>query len=167
MKYILGLLFMGAFLNAVDCDNLGQVKKGIMLVQGQFYVIDEFGEHAVQNCFVDKELRNRTQQEIIEYLNSGCCIFVKKYSDGQYAIQGHVGLPGGGVGGATVGFWGGKFLVHFVGHGIIGVVSALTGPFSTATAGGLEACFFPIIESASNVVGLGAGMALAVLTGPA
>ena len=72
----------------------------------------------------------------------------------------------GGVGGASAGFYFGKFLTLFVGHGAIQVVAIASGPLYLPTLAALEGTLLPHIEVASNVVGLGTGIIVGTTTGP-
>lgn len=76
-----------------------------------------------------------------------------------------------GAGGAMVGAFVGKALVSLIGHGAITIVAlgatVVGGPAAGwATAGALESCFGPYIESASLKGAMAGGIAGAVATGP-
>ena len=87
-------------------------------------------------------------------------------NNGEFNLKSHGRLRGGGAGGATVGFYAGKFLVHFVGHGAMLVAAACTGPAAPATLAALEATFAVPLEAASNIGGLAGGVVGGVATGP-
>lgn len=80
-------------------------------------------------------------------------------------------VSGSGAGGATAGFWTGKFLTHLVAQAgialVTGVVSIVATPAVGATVGlALEHTIAPVVEVTSNVVALGLGITGAVATGP-
>jgi hypothetical protein len=114
---------------------------------------------------VDPVLRKMNDEQLVKAL-VGAKIRVSQFSNKDYKLELAGGLKGGGVGGATLGFYAGKFLVHFIGHGTILVVSALTGPAAPATAAALEATFLPAIEAASNVGGIAGGIIGGTASGP-
>lgn len=130
------------------------------------------GNHFTVNDIVvppyrtDKELRGISKEVLIKMLSAGSYIAIKENGDNNFNISLQGRLLGAGPGGATFGFYAGKFVTHFVGHSIILVVSVCTGPAAPATMAALEATFMPVIEATSNVVGLAAGVAGAVVTGP-
>lgn len=136
------------------CDNEGfVVKKGEDLVR-------------VNNYDVDPTFRDRDVKDILKYTVLDNNFRVTEFENGEYKVDMVSDLKGGGVLGANGGFLVGKFLVHFVSHGVIQVIALCTGPAYPATVVALEATCMPFIEAASNVVGLGMGVAGAVATGP-
>jgi hypothetical protein len=92
---------------------------------------------------------------------------VSKFSNGEYAVRADGDLKGGGALGATGGAIFGKFLVHFIGQGVIQIAAICTGPAYPATILALEAALLPtVIEPLSNVAAIGCGIAGGVATGP-
>ncbi len=73
---------------------------------------------------------------------------------------------GGGLGGATAGFYIGKYGTYAVGHGGIVIASAMTGWGCVATFIALEGQCAAPIEMASNIAALAGGIALGAATGP-
>lgn len=146
-------------------ERLGQLT--LIHTNNSFYVDrdDDDAPQQIQNCFLDKELRGISSEKLEKFLDVGY-VSLSQMSDGQYSLQAHVRGNGGGPGGATAGFYLGKFLTHFVGHGTIFIVACCTGPAFPVTLASLEATFAVPIEAASNVVALGTGIAGAVVTGP-
>jgi hypothetical protein len=124
------------------------------------------GSAPIQPCFVDKAIRNIPQDKLAKLLSMGAYLRLNKLSNDELALHLEGRLQGGGIFGANAGFFAGKFLTHFVGHGTIMVVGLLTGPAAPATITALECTFAPVIEGASNVVGLAGGVAGGVATGP-
>lgn len=138
----------------------------LMHVNKKFFIRHKGSTQLVQSAWVDKNLRNLTTLQLANYLKHGNMLDVNKADDGSFSIKEHIKAPGGGLGGATFGFYAGKFAVHFVGHGAMLIAAALTGPAAPATYLALEATFALPLEAASNVVAVGASIATAVATGP-
>lgn len=126
--------------------------------------------HNVEPCFVDKEIRNIPTDKV-QWAMNHMFIYAVKMDDGNYALHAFVKGLGGGPGGATVGFLGGKAVTHIVCHGGIALVSWGIGfffpPAGAAIHTGLEAVLAAPIEGLSNVVGCGTGLLLGTVTGPA
>ncbi|MCL4275979.1 MAG: hypothetical protein KJZ77_19055 [Anaerolineales bacterium] len=139
-------------LKVIAADDGFYVQKGDLLTR-------------VQNHDVDQILKDARKARAMKALKNSY-ISVSQYSNGDYKLKLNGRLNGGGLIGANVGFYAGKFAVHFIGHGTIAIVSACTGPAAAVTAASLEATFLPVIEGASNIVGLAAGIGLSVATGP-
>lgn len=94
-----------------------------------------------------------------------------QFLNGDIIIKPQIGLNGGGPGGATAGFYTGKFAVHLTAQAGIAVVAtgaAIAGGPAAGVAVGvaLEKTIAPTVEVASNVVGLGTGILGGVATGP-
>jgi hypothetical protein len=126
-------------------------------------------EKRINTYDVDKQLRNVTPSQF-KALSSH--VLVHKMTNGEYAVRLNAKGLGGGPGGATAGFWFGKWVVHAVGHGAILIASAgagvVGGPGAALWMGGtLEATFGPAIEGLSNVGALTGGLLGGVATGPA
>lgn len=136
------------------CDDEGfLVKKGDELVR-------------VNNYDIDPTFRGRDMKDILKYTALDNKFRISECDNGEYKVSPASDLRGGGIFGAQGGFLLGKFLVHFVGQGVIQIAALCTGPAYPATVVALEATFLPFIEAASNVVALGTGVAGAVITGP-
>lgn len=120
----------------------------------------------IQRCFMDKELRGISKDQLVKILATGAYLSVNKMEENTYSLKLNARLNGGGAGGAVVGFYVGRFLTHFVAHGTILIVSACTGPAAPATFAALEATFLPHIAVAAEAGALAGGMIGAVATGP-
>lgn len=132
---------------------------------GNFHLIQE-GKHSkipFENVKGFKE--KLTPVQFKAFLKNGGYLWLSKNDQDDYFVEAKVRGLGGGVGGANVGFYTGKFLTHFVGHGAIQLAAICTGPAYWATVVSLEATFGPTIEATSNVVGLGTGILGGVATG--
>jgi len=130
-----------------------------------FFVDEGDVRRRIQSCDTDPLFEKRTVNDIIKYSMHGK-FRVTKVGDGDYRVSSIVGLRGGGAGGATVGFWAGKFIASFVGHGAIHLVAACTGPAYPVTVLALESTVGPMVETASTAVAVGAGILGGVATGP-
>ena len=154
-----------------SCTDLREYKVCVMHTSNGFAVIDQSGKHHVQNCFVDKELRNRTPEQIFGYLKNNNYLTVNRMSDGEYVIHGQGRLLGGGLLGAHAGAWLGKALVSVVGHGAIALVSGAVSLVATPAAGfvvftSLESTLGASIEVASFTGAIAGGIIGGVATGP-
>lgn len=134
-------------------------------INEKFFIRENNQLVAIPNHAIGQELRNLDNQGLNNLLQNGT-ICITQRLNGEYVLQFQPQLKGGGILGANLGFWAGKFVTHFVGHSIICVVSAATGPFAPKTFAALELTFAPEIEAASNVVGLGCGILGGTTTGP-
>ncbi len=132
-----------------------------------FHILKNGKKHQVKNHFLDRLLRNISQSssKLKKFLKNGY-ISVNQAESGEYLLEARSRLKGGGIWGATIGAYAGKFFVSFVGHGAIVVVSGLTGPAAPATFAALEATFGAAIEVASTAAAVGCGIVGAVATGP-
>ena len=144
---------------------LGEIK--LFHNEKGFHVLHNDKMHYVQPCFTDKIVRKATPLEIKDFQKVGKGYFaINQMSNGEFELKVKDRLCGGGVGGATIGFYIGRFGTYFLLHGAIGVASALTGPAALATFAGLEACFAPHIEATAQLVSLAGGIIGGVATGP-
>jgi hypothetical protein len=130
-----------------------------------FFVSDEYGIHQIKPYEIDKIFHGKRVNQIIRYLLNGK-FYLSRYQEGEYKISSHGSLNGGGIGGATAGFYIGKALTHVVGHGAIQLVAICTGPGYFVTVTALEGILAVPIETASNVVGLGTGILGGTASGP-
>jgi hypothetical protein len=124
----------------------------------------------VNSYDTDALFRNTTLENVGKFsaLNK---FVVKELDNGDYIISPQMGLNGGGPGGASAGFFTGKFLVHLVAQTGIVIISAgaalVGGPAAGIAVGvALEKTVAPAVEVASNVVGLAGGILGGVATGP-
>lgn len=106
----------------------------------------------------------------IQHASSPHYIRVKQMSDGNYSLQLCGRLLGGGIAGAQIGFWGGKFLTHFaIQSGVAlatGVVFIICPPAAAPFCMAVKKTIAFPAEALSNQVGLACGIAGAVTTGP-
>lgn len=131
------------------------------------FVQDENAAYRVENHNMNPLLHEvMTRKAMGEFTEKGGYLRVKQLSDGKYVLDANVRGLGGGLGGTTVGCYIGKFTVHFIAHGTILVIGAMTGPAAPATIASLEATFLPAIEAASNIGAIAGGIIGGVATGP-
>jgi hypothetical protein len=147
------------------CKDLSNVK--LFYSEGDFYAIWNKRVFKIERSSLDKTLRGIPKEYLLQIFSEGGYLKLNRSSDGTYNLDLDFRILGGGTGGATVGFYAGKFATHFVAHGTILVVSSLTGPAAPATAASLEATFLPWIEATSNTIGIGCGILGGIFTGPA
>lgn len=130
-----------------------------------FRVLKDGVKHKVNKYDVDPLLKKMDDTQLEKFLANGY-LHLKQNDAGEYSIDAKVRGLGGGAGGATAGFYVGKFTVHFLAHGTIALIALATGPAAPVTAASLEATFLPAIEAASNIGGIAGGIVGGVATGP-
>jgi hypothetical protein len=149
--------------------DLGDIK--VLHADKTFMILHEGKLHIVHNYNINKNLRGISTEGLANFLSQNGYVQVQRKSDGQFVLDAQFRLNGGGAGGATVGFLGGKVLVHLVAHSVILGIATAASPFVTPGGGyviaaTLEGFLAVPIEATSNVVGLGCGIAAGVATGP-
>ncbi len=137
----------------------------LLRTEDGFSVLKNNVEHEVKSHDIDPVLKKLTRDQLVTVL-AGTRIRVTQFDNEDYKLALAGGLKGGGVGGATFGFYAGKFTVLFLGHGAMQVAALATGPAYFPTLAALEGCFALQLHAASNIVGLAGGIAGAVATGP-
>ncbi|HEX2977886.1 MAG TPA: hypothetical protein VHO47_02090 [Candidatus Babeliales bacterium] len=130
-----------------------------------FHILQNGKKTPVNSYDVDPLLRKMNCDQLKAFQKHGY-VTGKKLSNGEYTIKAHVRGKGGGIGGASAGFYLGKFSVYFVGHGAILIAAACTGPAFPVTFKALELTLSPAIEAASNTVAIGCGVIGGTATGP-
>lgn len=170
MKRLLLSLLVGMSLNAasslVELPSLAH-RPARLFHDGDSFMVQHMGRtHQVANHDLDKELRGKDLAAIITMQRHGY-FDVRPSVDGtQFSIEFKPRLKGGGVVGAWLGFWAGHLLVTVPSYAAIGVISAFTGPAAPATFATLSVYAAPAILATANVVGISAGLAAGVATGP-
>ncbi len=151
--------------SVVSSQSLGEVK--LFHNEEGFHVLHNNEIHHVQPAFTDLIVRKATTLQMKDFQKADKgYLHVTQMANRQFEIKVMDRLPGGGVGGAVIGFYAGRFITYFVGHGAIIAVSFLSGPLAPATFAGLEACFAPHIELTAQAASLAGGILGAVITGP-
>lgn len=149
---------------------LGNIKR--IELNGQTIVLTKISDDQCADLDLTgaKQLSQQESNELIAQLSSSAYLVVTQLSDGQFSIQLHQRLLGGGFFGAHAGFWIGKVLTHVVAQVGIFTASAVVGIVCPPAAGpifyALEAAIVPAAETTSNAIGLATGIAGAVMTGP-
>lgn len=149
-------------------SNLGKINiyhdnKGYHVVKGE-EIFD------IENHSLDPLLSTMKHKQLKKFQKVGY-IDVKEISKNEFKLSSKVRGPGGGAGGATAGFWIGRFATQTVGYGIVAIAALpamVGGPvaYSVAVAGLAGTCA-PLIESASHAVAIGTAITVGVATGPA
>lgn len=155
-------------LHKVSADVFAPEKLGsVKLYHGEkgFYVNHDNKIQRIQKCFTEPAFRNATKEQLEEFGKAGY-FSINKMNDGEFSLKAKGRVIGGGAGGAVAGFYIGRFAVHFIAHGAIGIISLCTGPAAFATGAALEACLLPHIIAAAEVGALAGGIVGAVATGP-
>lgn len=132
----------------------------------KFYVaLGEKAEiHLVNKALSDKLVREfKTIDDLDGYFQAGGKFNIKEHSNGEYSLQAHIPLLGGGAGGATVGFWVGRFLGYGIIAGVGAVVTWSTGGTVTAVAG---ATMLPVAEAFVMKMSLAGAILGGAFTGP-
>lgn len=130
-----------------------------------FSIIQDDVKHKIQPCFTDPLVRNINREKLEAFLQSGY-LSINKMNDGEFSLKAKGRLLGAGPIGAMIGCWVGKATVYVIGHGVIGLVAAASGPAAPVTFLALEAWFAPAIEVSSNAGAVGGAILGGIATGP-
>ena len=150
----------------ISLSSFGMIRQ-IIRDENGFRVFDGQQEQAVKPHFVDPLLKRMSPEQLKIFVEQGNRIRAIRLSNGEHRLLAMIPGKGGGLFGASLGFWIGKGTIEVLGHGTIAVISFCAGPIAgPGVAAGLEATFAPVIEATSNAVGLGLGLAGGVATGP-
>lgn len=128
------------------------------------------GEYTqIKRYDIDPLIAKMSDEQLEKFQEVGYLALKKRGED--YSIMAKTRGPGGGAGGATVGFWIGRFAAQTIGYGIVALVAlpAIAGgpiAYSVAVAGLAGTCA-PLIESASHVAAISTAIVAGVATGPA
>lgn len=117
----------------------------------------------IHNYDVDPLLEKMTPDQLDTFQKTAGFLVAKRLSNGEYKLNAHVKVLGGGPVGANIGFWTAKAAVWTVGHGTIVAISTGVGTVLGPVAGGytakvLESTLSAPIEYASNVAAISAGI---------
>ena len=142
---------------------------GITHDNGNFAVIKDGKSHKVKPWMIDKTLRGRSNEQMTRYL-AHHAILVKQSEGEEFFLRAHNRQLGGGLGGATVGAFIGKWGVTIIGQGLITGVST-TSNFLIPGSGiwidtVVRPALTPYIEAASIKAAVGCGILGGTLTGP-
>jgi hypothetical protein len=143
--------------------SLGQVS---VFKTEEGFAIEKDGERtSVEPYRVESTLRKMDNQQLAKFLTAGY-LSVQKSSDGEYGLESHARVKGGGLWGAWVGSVLGYGAVTLAGHGTIQAVSLCTGPLYKPVSITLTKMFAIPIHKAACAAGVAGGLALGVATGP-
>jgi len=121
----------------------------------------------VRSEHLDSILRTiNSEQDFTDYVNAGNGFRAYKDEESNYRLESKIGLRGGGIGGANVGFWLGKGLTYAVGYGLVNTVAAFSGSAAPGVVPAANLMAAPVIEAWSNSVGIGFGILGGLFTGP-
>ncbi len=120
----------------------------------------------VQPDCMDTMLRNLSFKQRNDYLLKGGSLEINQSTTKEYTLKAVANLKGGGLLGAKIGFWVGKFTVYIVAHTGMLIISACTGPLAPATYASLVATTAVPLEAASHVGAIAGGIVGGVTTGP-
>ncbi len=148
----------------ISLSSFGMMRQLIRDENG-FRIFDGQKEQIVKSHFVDPLLKRMSPDKLKTFVEQGNRIKAIRLSDGEHRLQAMVPGKGGGLFGASVGFFLGKGTVEVVCHSLIWT-TALIPVVGTGIAVGLETTLAPVIEVASNTVGLAVGLGTGVATGP-
>lgn len=115
---------------------------------------------------VDSTLRKMNYKQRTAYMLKGGGLELNQANTGEYTIKSVANIKGGGLLGAKIGFWAGKFTVYFAAHAGMLIMAACTGPAAPATYAALVATTAVPLEAASNVGAIAGGVVGGVATGP-
>lgn len=147
----------------IDIDGEEQI-----FIKSAPFIAEKFFENNdIYDCTL---LSNKAIQEIISQLPPSSYIHVFQYDNGEYGLHLKPRCLGGGLWGATIGFWFGKAFTHAVVQTIAWGTGSIVGlfcpPAGVILGSTLAATLSVPAEVFSNIVGLSAGITLAVATGP-
>lgn len=144
-------------------------------LRGKTYILTRISDRECRNLIRQSEsVSELTDDEFYDLqaqLTPGSYLSVSQLSDGEYKIQLKPRILGGGLWGATMGCWIGKFVASAICHGAIFVVSAAVSVVATPAAGyilgaSLESTLGASIEAFTTAGAIAGGITLAVATGP-
>jgi len=133
--------------------------------QDGFHVMQNDELYDVKSYNVDSLLR-RADKKTLEKFQKVGYLSVKQMSDGEFSLTANTRLVGGGVLGATIGFWAAKVAVYTVAYGTIFIVTLPMGSFANPATSALMVSLAAPIEAASNVAAIGTAVIGGTITGP-
>lgn len=169
-----------SFTNCIASDFLPIKKKSVfaasslsgirLLHNSHGFAINNNGRiQPVQSYDVDPQLRSITPKQLAAFIKNDGRFVVNKLGD-DYSVRMGGGLKGGGVIGATIGAFTGKFIVHAAAQGAYAVISGGVGlicpPAAPAVWAALQLTCAGPVEVASNVAAVAGGIAVGTVTGP-
>lgn len=126
-----------------------------------FHAIKNGRAYDVQKCFTDKQLRNVSSEQLREFLKQGY-IAVNQMSDGEFSLQAHGRLVGGGPVTASILYWATKSLCYGT-----AVAAASTAVVATggAAAGALTTAGVAVATGGAGVGAAAVSGAIAATAG--
>lgn len=99
-----------------------------------FFVEKDGQRNHIQNCWLDKNLRNITNKQLEAFLHKGY-LSLNKMSDGEYTVKLHVRGKGGGFIAGVVGYWATKIICYGGAAAAATASVVATGPAVAAAIG--------------------------------
>lgn len=145
-------------------DNADDLK--VLHLTNQFLVSEGDRLTLVKDHNIDTSIRNISSINLKRFLAEyDGYVRIQKDDEGDFHLESFCRLKGGGILGANVGWYVGKFAVYGVSYGALGLVAACTGPGFKVVFPALIKTFAAPIEYASNVAACGTAIASAAATG--
>jgi hypothetical protein len=178
--FLTTLSFCGTMLTSFASDSLKINKKAVFAASslGSVHLFHNKNGFAVksngqirhvQRFDVDPQLRAITSAQLVTFIKNGGRLEVNKMGD-DYGVKMRGNVKGGGVIGATIGAFTGKFIVHLAAQGAYAVVAGGVGlvcpPAAPAVWTALQLTCAGPVELASNAAAVAGGIAVGTVTGP-
>ncbi len=142
-RLLLTALFAMSSYHGMQCERLTSSEAYIAPRLGQlavlhkdkdFFVEDEQGAHKVQRCFVDKNLRGVSKENLAKFLALGY-VSVNRCGEKDFSVKAHHRLNGGGPITGAVLYWITKVGCYGTAAGAAGTVIIATGGAAGAISG--------------------------------
>lgn len=152
--------------SVITSSDLDGIK--ILHLNNQFLALQQDKLSIISDNHIDSSLRQISSVNLKKFLaEHDGYVKIQKDDEGDFHLEAFLRLRGGGILGANVGWYVGKFAVYGVSYGALGLVAACTGPGFKVVFPALIKTFAAPIEYASNVAACGTAIASAAATGPA
>jgi hypothetical protein len=132
-----------------------------------FHAIKNGRAYDVQKCFTDKQVRNVSSEQLRGFLKQGY-IAVNQMSDGEFSLQAHGRLVGGGPVAGVIAYWVTKVACYGTASAAVGAAVVATGGavgIAAGAAGTVVGGAVAVGAGAATVGGVSAGVAAGVLAG--
>ncbi|MCK5632344.1 hypothetical protein KAH94_01210 [bacterium] len=145
--------------------------KGVVLFHDEdgFHVSQNNEIFSVEKCWIDLSLQNISSEDLQEFLVTGY-ICISQMDNGEFSLQAKNLIKGGGLIGAAVGAWTGRFVAFaVVGAGVIiaSIPAAIVGGPGAGFlfAGALAKTIAPVVLPVVHAVTIGTAIAVGTFTG--
>lgn len=140
--------------------NLGRVS--LLHDAEGFHAIKNGRAYDVQKCFTDKQLRNVSSEQLREFLKQGY-IAINQMSDGEFSLQAHGRLVGGGLVTASVLYWLTKSLCY--GTAVAAASTAVVATGGAVAAGALTTAGVAVATGGAGIGAAAVSGAIATVAG--